>query len=686
MKTPGVYVKEVPVFPPSVAQVETAIPVFIGYTRNIADPNTGDDLTKEPIRIESFKDFEEIFGGRYTPGEITVHLDENNPVNIKAVKPDKRFFLYDAVRMFYDNGGGRCYILSVSSGKNFDYDISKTDLLDGIHKVKKIDKPTLLLFPDAVGLSDNGNPEKEDFGELQKQALLQCSKLKDRFVIMDIIDGYSAPSPSVKPIEDFRDNIGNNALKYGAAYYPWLITTYSFDLTFKMLELKKVNGGVEDLKPEDLGDEYSEMNDYQSLIDELLERKNVQEDLLSRFSFNDHSGDDHDEMIRKAGPSYLKDRLKKLVNEMTAGSFMQKNTDFMHILTAMIMTMYEKWEDEDTHSDLNSLIDSFLSDDEFVDAVIISLKAVYESIDPNNDTSDNKWIVNGVDVVANWFEDGIFTKDKWMRDTTDDENTFEKSDFEDGFEDEWDYPFEMINDKMEYINTVINAFIQLFDEALLLYERAEDDLFTNHPVFSAIKDNVTRYMRTLPPSGAIAGIYAFTDRTRGVWKAPANVSLNAVSGPAVKIDDQAQSDLNVHTTGKSINAIRAFTGKGTLVWGARTLAGNDNEWRYVSVRRLFIMAEESLRKATGAFVFESNDANTWSKVRSMSESFLTQLWRDGALQGATPDEAFFVEVGLGKTMTANDVLEGRMIVDIGLAAVRPAEFIILRFMHKMNES
>ena len=148
-----------------------------------------------------------------------------------------------------------------------------------------------------------------------------------------------------------------------------------------------------------------------------------------------------------------------------------------------------------------------------------------------------------------------------------------------------------------------------------------------------------------------------------------------------------QDDLNVDTVaGKSINAIRAFTGKGTLVWGARTLAGNDNEWRYVSVRRFFNMVEESVKKATGQFVFEPNDANTWVKVRAMIENFLILQWRAGALAGAKPDDAFYVRVGLGQTMTADDILNGFMNVEIGLAVVRPAEFIILKFSHKLQQS
>ena len=210
---------------------------------------------------------------------------------------------------------------------------------------------------------------------------------------------------------------------------------------------------------------------------------------------------------------------------------------------------------------------------------------------------------------------------------------------------------------------------------------------TNTALYNQIKSALAQQRIELPPSPAVAGIYASTDRERGVWKAPANVSLSAVIGPTVKITHEDQESLNVDpTAGKSINAIRAFTGKGTIVWGARTLAGNDNEWRYVPVRRLFIMIEESTQKATAFAVFEPNDATTWLKVKAMIESYLHGLWEQGALAGPTPEAAYFVNVGLGKTMTTQDVLEGRMIVEIGVAAVRPAEFIILRFTHKLQEA
>ena len=191
---------------------------------------------------------------------------------------------------------------------------------------------------------------------------------------------------------------------------------------------------------------------------------------------------------------------------------------------------------------------------------------------------------------------------------------------------------------------------------------------------------------TMPPSPAMAGVYTRVDSERGVWKAPANVGINGIIGTAVKVTDAEQNYMNVDaTTGKSVNAIRNLP-QGTLVWGARTLDGNSSEWKYISVRRFFNFVEESVKKASARFVFEPNDANTWVKVRAMIENFLNLQWTEGALMGAKPEQAYFVRVGLGQTMTPQDVLDGKMIVEIGMAVVRPAEFITLRFTHKMPEA
>jgi uncharacterized protein len=204
---------------------------------------------------------------------------------------------------------------------------------------------------------------------------------------------------------------------------------------------------------------------------------------------------------------------------------------------------------------------------------------------------------------------------------------------------------------------------------------------------AAVNAKLANSKITIGASGAIAGIYAQVDASRGVWKAPANISINAISGPTILVNDDLQGTMNVDaTSGKSINAIRPFVGVGTLVWGARTLAGNDNEWRYINVRRLMIFIEESCQKASSQFVFEPNTAQTWQRLKGMIDGFLTNLWRQGALAGAKPEEAFFVRVGIGSTMTAQDILDGALNVEIGIAPSRPAEFIVLKFSHKLQVS
>lgn len=207
------------------------------------------------------------------------------------------------------------------------------------------------------------------------------------------------------------------------------------------------------------------------------------------------------------------------------------------------------------------------------------------------------------------------------------------------------------------------------------------------PTYKSILLKVLELINELPPSGAMAGIYTAVDTYRGVWKAPANVSVSMVNAPSVIISSEGQQNLNVDAmSGKSINVIRSFPGIGTLVWGARTLDGNSQDWKYVNVRRTLIFIEQSLKLATRAFVFEPNDANTWITVKSMFDNFLTNLWKQGALQGTVPAQAFSVQIGLGTTMTYDDILDGKMNIMVKVAIVRPAEFIIITFQQQMVAS
>ena len=210
IKTPGVYINEINAFPPSIAQVATAIPAFVGYTEN--GPST-------PTKIRSLLEYDQIFGGAPKPAGINITL------NVEYNVTESQFKLYNSLRLFYANGGGECYIVSIGHYKDTATITSDTDFNDGIDLLEKVDEVTLLLFPDATNLGD------AKLGLVQKHALMQCASLMDRFTIMDIIQetpGTSLDSDS----EKFRDAIGNQNLKYGAAYYPDVKASFGYDFRF----------------------------------------------------------------------------------------------------------------------------------------------------------------------------------------------------------------------------------------------------------------------------------------------------------------------------------------------------------------------------------------------------------------------------------------------------------------------
>lgn len=211
-------------------------------------------------------------------------------------------------------------------------------------------------------------------------------------------------------------------------------------------------------------------------------------------------------------------------------------------------------------------------------------------------------------------------------------------------------------------------------------------LLTNWNIYRNIVKVVKDCLNCLPPSAAMAGVYTMVDNNRGVWKAPANVSVNYVDGLTEIINDGMQQNLNVPMNGKAINVIRSFPGEGIKVWGARTLDGNSQDWRYVNVRRTMLFLEESVKNAARAYVFEPNDAGTWINMKCMIENFLRSVWKRGGLAGATPEEAFEVHVGLGDTMTGDDILEGILRITVLVAISRPAEFIEITFQQQMQKS
>ena len=643
-KTPGVYVEEISKFPPSVAQVETAIPAFIGYTEKAIEK--GESVTNVPTRITSMLEYETYFGGAKPESTITVTINDtlvNGALerSIKANQPSapSPYKMYYSLQMYFANGGGPCYIVSVN-----DYDqpgpdsVEFTALSDGLDLLEKEDEPTLIVFPDATALSE------VDFYSLYQNALLQCNDMQDRFTIIDT--HTSDDTEDAAEVLRDRISLGKDYLKYGAAYFPFLETILDYNYNENQVTISHASEGSTALD----GD-----------------LATAQAAAVAITQFQTDSGVQNTAIV---------DADADFQALLAADAMLQANRD---IVTAAIQALLDTLTAVQTTGGtaVTAANNAAAAADE---SPGIALDATNAAAALNTPLTDGGAALPTL--IAN------------LQQHIDDINNAANATAA------WNASTAAVADSGTAAG-VVQALIALIDPAItdaIIAAQGVDlngnlDTMTldaieavDNTAYHAIRTEIAAMPITLPPSSAMAGIYARVDSDRGVWKAPANVGVNYAVKPKLKVTHDQQRDLNVHTTGKSINAIRAFTGKGILVWGARTLAGNDNEWRYVPVRRFFNMVEESVEKASEQFVFEPNDANTWVKIRAMIENFLTLQWRAGALAGAKPDQAFYVRVGLGETMTAEDILNGVMNIEIGMAAVRPAEFIILKFSHKMQEA
>ena len=550
-KTPGVYVEEISTLPPSVAEVATAVPAFVGYTE------LGPAEAAEPkvVRVATLLEYKTVFGGAQAlKFSVAAPGAAGGAPVVQAVPPTSAFALYHAVSHYFKNGGGPCYVVSVGNYRSVP---GKARFSVGLAALEKEDEPTLLVLTDAACLLAAG-----PYYELCGEALAQCSKLGDRFTVLDVHGGDTVALRN-------DGNLLASNLKYGAAYHPYLLTSLPCVYNDRDVEITRPSSSA-----------------------------------ASNVTGNISFGAPNGIVVSYTGAPGS--------NPGVTIAFGAKTKAATFTLAAAALTL----------NDANSKTGNDL----------LAAWTAFKAAGGNG---------LGFEVTRGGDGTGVAATGDVAKTTI--------------------------------------ALPAPAGETMATIQNTETALY------NAARTALESQRMVLPPSAAVAGIYARVDREQGVWKAPGNVGVMAVLGPVAKITDDDQDRLNIDpTAGKSINAIRAFTGKGTLVWGARTLAGNDNEWRYVSVRRLFITIEESARKATAFAVFEPNDATTWLKVKAMIESYLYGLWERGALAGAKPESAYFVRVGLGTTMTPQDVLEGRMVVEIGVAAVRPAEFIVLRFSHKLQ--
>ena len=647
-RTPGVYIEEISKFPPSVAQVETAIPAFVGYTEKAKEKeeDLSETLHRVPKRITSMLEYEVHFGfpKKETALGITItETDGEKSIKVtEATMANKSpFLMFYGMQMYFANGGGPCYIVSVNSyedaiANNSVSPVQFADLSEGLTTLEKEDEPTLLVFPDATSLANHS-----DFYNLYNNALAQCKKLQDRFTI---IDTYTDDEDiEMNAPEGVRNVISSDLeeIKYGAVYFPYLDSILDYHYDENSLQITHNTNQPSLLS--DTNVSLTNISDERSGMGALVANLTTADTALQALSAPE----------ALANASTVTQTLQPIVDSLMAIADAANN-----VVNNANSAAKNANEDAAVSAGAASAatdLENGIGEASAINTLINSLNGHLETIEAATGGTAVK-AESAAAVVA----------------LTGVENTIQAIE---------GLIAPAVIDAITAASAVDPDAGPL--DGYMLGEIKNTDSATYNNIKTAINNLPLR----LPPSTTMAGIYARVDSARGVWKAPANVSVKYIVKPSKKITNDIQDRLNVDTTaGKSINAIRTFTGKGTLVWGARTLAGNDNEWRYVPVRRFFNMVEESVQQATEQFVFEPNDANTWTKVKAMITNFLNLQWKAGALAGPTPESAYYVKIGLGETMTAQDILEGKMIVEIGMAAVRPAEFIVLKFSHKMQEA
>lgn len=638
MKTPGVYIIEKDAFPNSVVEVATAVPAFIGYTEK-AD-NGGKSLLNKPFRVTSFSDYMRFFGGgpeyKFTlaSGAAGVKASTADPAKVddleKAAKDPK------ATKEDKQNAAAARAKADDAAAKTAE-DTAKTDA------------DALKTAQDAAAAEGAGDTEKKAAADAKTKADASAKAAKDArskanasaltaanlFVDANITIegvGFELDRDASKPIYRLYDAMKFFFQNGGGPCYIVAVGSYGDDIKKGMFD------GTDDDQPGwGLPTLEKEQEPTMVLVPDALSLSSKDNCYSVYQQILAHCG----KMMSRIGVFDVydgnKDRRDPVEGDVVENFREGIGTNFMNYGTA-----YYPWINTSIIQDTEVSFEN-LTDD--------SLKELQ----------------------------GLIFKELKISPTAPTDGTVE-------------------NSKVVNTRTYLN-YLPTYTDAYVAQKNETPDMDTNpsptelhktlvvlSPAYNAILKEIQNTLNVMPPASAMAGIYTMVDNTRGVWKAPANVSLSSSISPTVNITFEDQEDLNMPLNGKAVNALRSFVGEGTLVWGARTLDGNSQDWKYINVRRTMIMLEQSIKAASKAYVFEPNDANTWTTVKSMIDNFLYQQWKKGALVGSKSTDAYAVLVGLGSTMTGDDILNGIMRITVLVAVSRPAEFIEITFQQQMQKS
>ena len=624
-KTPGVYVTEFPAFPPSVVGVPTAIPVFVGYTEK-AEVG-GKSVTLRPVRIDSAADYEEFFGKGFSASYSLTSVDDPTaPYDFRVWNPTVKPPKWAAYRLSPAGTGGTTADAggaggAPATGGGADEAPKTEGGTDGAPKTE----PGTGANP-APGAEVNAPPATAAPRAAGATVPLDHAAPLPQFNLYNSIRLFYANGGAtcyVVSVGAYRDNQGNTA-------------TVSADaLTSGLSAAAEQTGPTMIVVPDAV----------------LLGPKSADKPWISE-DFQKVAR----AMLRQA--SSLQDRIAILD---VYGAQYANTSDYPDASLDTVISQFREDVGENDASNGDTYLSYGAAYFPFLRTTVIPLSDVsYLNIDPDSRPRLME--------ILGWENTNLYppapsagAKPAPGANTADAAGAGSGGKAADGAGDAGaesggTTPTTAAvaeNPRHALVAGLIAAIDTTDPKDADAVTQLNNNLVAALPVLKTIEQQVIAHNNVLPASAAMAGIYTAVDNTSGVWNAPANVVLSSVDGPTLKLNSRDQEDLNLPVNGKAVDALRAFPGRGTVVWGARTLDGNSPDFRYVQVRRTLIYLEQSIKAALEPFVFAPNTGQTWATVTSMVSGFLTGVWSRGGLMGAKPSEAFSVSCGLGSTMTGH---------------------------------
>ncbi len=698
-QTPGVFVREQDAFGSSIVANQTAVPVFIGFTERANQVNgqdlgyvEGSENVHLPVLVRSMLQYVQAFGGADVTGTVLVAsngLQGADGFTSTIVKGDPAStyqpgLMHPAVASFFANGGGPCYIVSIGGYDDFRVtDTGPVDMAAIIKAIEVAESSTLLVPTDLIRY---GHANYYNWGN---QLVDHCQDSKRHFCVMDVHMAQQSVTFHEGDIANYRENMTSSALHYAAAYYPYLqsLTPYAYEVQRVMLNNRPLL-------------QYS--TEGYSFKASVTNQQNGRVLLQATYVSNDEENTPADLTISSATASDKAGQVEITVEEGAGIAItLYRDAEATTATQYGQATLEAAWANATPHLGYGLTFLSGLSDVDFIaepDGENFDFEPVTAQFQGTNtwaaagNTDEPLMITRSAGLPVAVKEVAVtITEGGEGAEVTEMEQDEETGALTIAIGTGIASATQLLTAINNYLNKPDAAAVKanftflpnqqwaggpLTDVTIELSRRLQ----ANGAIIAEVEAYLANNFINMPASPFMAGIYSRTDNNSGVWTAPANVGPTGVRAPLVALTDQQQENLNVDArTGKSINAIRTFTGRGTLVWGARTNAGNSLDWRFLNVRRLFIAIQTDISIALKAYVFRANVHNTWVEIKTALNSYLSGLFNQGAFAGQTPEGSFQVSVGLNETMTDRDVKDGIMRITIKVAPVRPAEFIVLTF-------